>query len=106
VVQGKVILVLLQAEAEDMEVLQPLVEMALVVALMQQDLLVQLIQVVVVVVQAHQVHLLLKVVAAQVDIVKNLSIHHLPHMLTLLAQVEVAVRQEQADLLVVLVVQV
>jgi hypothetical protein len=88
------------------EVLQPLVAMVLVVALMEQHLPEQLTPVAVAAVQVHRAHLPLKQVAARVDIVKNLLIHHLPHMLTLLAQVEVAGRQGQADLPVVLVARV
>jgi hypothetical protein len=106
VVVGKVTMVTIQAQEEDKEVLHSLVAMVLVVVLMEQVLLVQPIQVVAVAALVLLELLLVRLVEAQAHIVKNLSIHHLPHMLTLLEQVEVAVRQEQADLLVVLVVQV
>jgi hypothetical protein len=88
------------------EVLHFLVAMVLVVALMELVLLAQLIQVVAVEALALLAHLLLKLVEALVDIVKNLLIHHLPHMLTLLEQVAVAGRQGQADSLAVLVARV
>jgi hypothetical protein len=80
--------------------------MVLVADLTAQGLLAQLTLAVAVVVQEHLVHLLLRVAAGRVDIVKNLSIHHLLHMLTLLEQVEVGAQQEQADLLAALAVPV
>jgi hypothetical protein len=106
VVEGKVLTAQLQVQQAGMEVLQPLVAMVLVVVLMELVLPVQLTQVVEVVEVVALALVLVRLVVALVHIVKNLSIHHLPHMLMLLAQVEVAVRQEQADSLAVLVARV
>jgi hypothetical protein len=106
VVADKVMTATTQVQEEDKEVLQPLAAMVLVVVLMEQVLLVQPIQVEAVEALVLLALVLVRLVEALVDIVKNLSIHHLPHMLTLLEQVEVVGRQEQADLLAVLVARV